>query len=96
MLHKEIQVEIQVLHRQGNGIRAIARETGIARNTIRAILAGESDGRYGPRQPRPTKIEAHKGYLQERVEAAGKIRLPATVLLREIRAEGGVRDSEAA
>jgi transposase len=88
MLHKEIQVEIQVLHRQGKGIRAIVRETGIARNTIRAILAGESDGHYGPRQPRPTKIDAHKGYLQERIEAAGKIRLPATVLLREIRGQG--------
>src|SRR5579863_5333411 len=88
MLQKEFQVEIQVQHRQGKGIRAIARETGVARNTIRAILAGANDGQYGPRQPRPTKIDAHKGYLQERVEVAGKIRLPATVLLREIRANG--------
>src|SRR5579863_10666979 len=88
MLQKEFQVEIQVQHRQGKGIRAIARETGVARNTIRAILAGANDGQYGPRQARPTKIDAHKGYLQERIEAAGKIRLPATVLLREIRAEG--------
>ena len=88
MLQKELQVEIQVLHRQGKSIRAIARETGIARNTIRAILAGESDGQYGPRQRRPTKIDTHKDYLQERLEAAGKIRLPATVLLREIRARG--------
>ena len=78
----------EVLHRQGKGIREIARETGIARNTVRAILAGKSDSHYGPRQPRPTKIDAHKGYLQERIEAAGKIRLPATVLLREIRAQG--------
>lgn len=41
-----------------------------------------------PRQPRLTKIDAHKDYLQERLGAAGKIRLPATVLLREIRANG--------
>jgi transposase len=41
MLQKKFQVEIQVLHRQGKGIRTIARETGIARNTIRAILAGK-------------------------------------------------------
>ena len=60
MLQKEFQVEIQVLHRQGKGIRAFARETGIARNTIRAIIAGKSDGHYGPREPRPTKIDAHK------------------------------------
>lgn len=41
MLNKELQVEIEVLHRQGKGIREIARETGIARNTVRAILRGE-------------------------------------------------------
>jgi transposase len=88
MLHKEIQVEIQVLHRQGKSIRAIERETGVARNTIRAILRGETDGQYGPRRPRSTKIDAYKSYLQERSEAAGKIWLPATVFLREIRAQG--------
>jgi transposase len=36
---KEIQVEIQVLSRQGKGIREIARETGVARNTVRSMLA---------------------------------------------------------
>lgn len=81
-------MEIQVLHRQGKGIRAIARETGVARNTIRAILTGKSDAQYGPRRPHPTKVDAQKVYLQERIEAAGKIQLPATVLLREIRAKG--------
>ncbi len=88
MLHKEIQVEIQVLHRQGKSIRAIERETGVARNTIRAILRRETDGQYGPRRPRPTKVDPYKTYVQERLEAAGKIWLPATVLLREIRAQG--------
>ena len=88
MLSKEIQVEVDVLHRQGNGIRAIERETGLARNTIRAILRGQHDGRYGPRTPRPTKVGPFKSYLQERLNAAGKVQLPATVLLREIRAQG--------
>ena len=41
MLNKELQVEIDVLYRQGKGIREIAREMGIARNTVRAILRGE-------------------------------------------------------
>jgi transposase len=98
MLKKELQVEIEVLRRQGKGIRTIARETGIARNTIRSILAGKSDGRYGPRQPRPTKLDAHKDYLQARIEAAGRIQLPATVLLREVRAngyEGGITQLKA-
>jgi transposase len=88
MLNKEIQVEVDVLHRQGKGIRAIERETGPARNTIRAILRGQHDGRYGPRTPRPTKIEPFKSYLLERLDAARRVLLPATVLLREIRAQG--------
>lgn len=93
MLNKELQVEIEVLHRQGKGIREIARETGIARNTVRAILRGEHRGRYVPREPRPTKLDPFKDYLQNRLERAGKIELHATVLLREIRGlgyEGGV------
>jgi transposase len=86
MLHKEIQVEIH-LHRQGKSIREIERETAHSRNTIRAILRGRSEGNYGPRQPRSTNVEPFKGYLRERVQAAGKI-IPATVLIREIRAQG--------
>jgi len=88
MLKMEIQVEIEVLHRQGKGIRAIARATGLSRNSVRAVLRGEHDGRYGPRVPRPTKLDDFKAILQARIEAAGPIRLPATVLLREIRAAG--------
>jgi transposase len=88
MLQMEIQVEVDVLHRQGKGIRAIERETGVARNTIRAILRGKHDGQYGPRKPRPTKIDDYKSYLQERLDTAGKIWLPATVLFREIRDRG--------
>lgn len=88
MLIKEIQVEVEVLHRQGKGIREIARETGIARNTVRAVLRGQHDSRYGPREPRPTKLDQHKDYLRDRLERAGTVRLNATVLLREIRAQG--------
>ena len=88
MLTKDSQVEIDVLHRQGMGIRAIARETGIARNTIRAILRGFSDERYGPREAKPSKLDGYKNYLRDRIERAGKMPLSAMVLLREIRAEG--------
>lgn len=81
-------MEIDVLHRQGKGIREIARETGIARNTVRAILRGEHRQCYGPREPRPTKLDPYSAYLRDRVERAGKVQLHATVLLREIRAFG--------
>ncbi len=50
MLTKESQVEVHVLHKQGKGVRAIARATGFSRNTVRALLRGHSDDRYGPRR----------------------------------------------
>jgi len=81
-------VEIEVLHRQGKGIREIAREVGVARNTVRAVLRGEHDGSCGPRSPRPTKLEPYKEYLVDRLGRAGKATLQATVLLHEIRALG--------
>lgn len=88
MLTKESQVEITVLHRQGKGIREIVRLTGYSRNTVRQVLRGQSKDRYGPRKARATKLDPFTGYLQERVAAAHPDRIPATVLLREIRERG--------
>jgi transposase len=88
MLTKELQVEIDVLHRQGKGIREIARDAGVSRNTVRAVLRGEHDGRYGPREPRPSKLDPYKEYVRDRLASAGKETLRATVLLRELRALG--------
>jgi len=90
MLTKEYQVEIEVLHRQGKGIREIARETGIARNTVRAVLRGVNDNQYGPRVAPPARLDAYKEYVRERIERAGKTHLSAMVLLREIRTQGYV------
>jgi len=81
-------VEIEVLHRQGRSIREIARETGVARNTVRQMLRGNHNVEYGPRKPRPTKLDPYKAYLGERIESAGSHRLNATVLLRELRERG--------
>jgi transposase len=88
MLNQENQVEISVLHRQGMRIRAIARHLGVSRNTVRQVLRGKAPRRYGPRRPRPTKLRAYEGYLRERVGMAGAVRIPATVLLHEIRQLG--------
>lgn len=81
-------MEIEVLHRQGKGIREIAREAGVARNTVRAVLRGEHDGHYGPRTLRPAKLDPYREYIGARIRGAGKVVLSATVLLREIRALG--------
>jgi transposase len=88
MLTQEQAVEIWVLKKQGRSIREIAREMGMARNTVRRYLREQRKVRYGPRKPRPCKLDAYKGLLQERVAQARPDWIPATVLLREIQAVG--------
>lgn len=81
-------MEIRVLARRGLGIREIARQMGCSRNTVRRYLREGAVARYGPRAPRPTKLDQHKAYVLERVEAARPHWIPAVVLLREIRERG--------
>ena len=76
------------MRRQGEGVRAIARQLGCSRNTVRRYLRDEDARRYGPRAARPCKLDAHKAYLCERVEQARPRWIPATVLLREIAERG--------
>lgn len=98
MLTQEQAVEIQVLNKQGRSIRQIARETGLSRNTVRRYLREGRSVRYGPREPRACKLDAYKGFLQERLAQARPEWIPATVLLREIRAagyEGGISQLKA-
>ncbi len=43
MITFEIRMEIKVLHKRGMSIRAIARELGISRNTVRCRLPPQND-----------------------------------------------------
>lgn len=89
MLTKEEVMEISILSRRGMSIRAISRELGISRNTVRKYLRGEAvqmPERRGPGRPR--KLAPYEDWLRRRVEGASPIRLPATVLYREIAAMG--------
>jgi transposase len=89
MLTQEEIVEIHVLHHQGMGIRAIARELGISRNTVRHYLRHpERQATYRQRLPGASKLDAFKPYLKERIDAAHPHWIPATVLCREIQAMG--------
>ncbi|MDY6949755.1 MAG: IS21 family transposase [Pseudomonadota bacterium] len=87
MLTQEQAVEIRILERQGRSIRQIMRETGLSRNTVRKYLRG-GKVEYGPREPRPCKLDPFKSYLLERIEQARPDWIPATVLMREIGAMG--------
>jgi transposase len=93
MLTHEPAVEIKVLACRGVGIREIAKQLGCSRNTVRRYLRDQEAQRYGPRSMRPTKLDAYKDVLRERVEAARPHRIPAVVLHREIQElgyEGGI------
>ena len=81
-------MEIRVLARQGRSIRAIAREVGVSKNTVKRHMRKVEGPRYGPRARRRTELDPFHEYVQGRVEAARPHWIPATVLLREIRELG--------
>jgi transposase len=89
MLVAEDAVEIRVLRRQGKSIREIARTLNLSRNTVRRYLRRGGLPRY-QREAQPSKLDPYKEYLAGRVKAAAPEWIPATVLLRELKALGYV------
>ena len=89
MLTEEAIMEMKIMSRRGMSIRAIARELDVSRNTVRKYLRGvvpkPSQG-TGPGRPR--KLAPYEDWLRQRVESAAPIRIPATVLYREVAAMG--------
>jgi len=73
------------LHGQGQSIRAISVELGLSRNTVRKYLRAPGVPRYGPRPPRPTKLDPFTDHLRRRLAEGVR---NGVVLLREIRAQG--------
>ena len=88
MLGQEGYVDIHVMHRQGMSIRAIERELGISRNTVRKYLRAAQVPEAVQRSAKPTKLDGYRDYLKARVEAARPDWIPATVLFDEIAALG--------
>ena len=75
------------LHRQGLSVSVIARRLSLDRKTVRKYIEqGLEPPTYGPRAPRPQKIDRYIGFLRDRVRAYPQ--LSATRLLREIRPLG--------
>jgi len=88
MVGGETALEIRVLAKHGKGVREIAREVGVSRNTVRRYLRAPDAARYRNRPPRPGKLSAYEDYVRQRLAAALPDRLAATVLLRELRERG--------
>ncbi len=82
-------MDIHVLHKQGHGIKAISRQLGISKNTVRKYLKQPMVlPLYTPRPSSPTKLCPYKPYILERINAAKPHWIPATVLLRELQERG--------
>lgn len=81
-------MEIRVLAKHGKGVREIAREMGVSRNTVRRYLRDEEAARYKERPKRPAKLDPYKDYISARLTAAAPDAIQANVLLEEIRARG--------
>ncbi len=83
-----MSMEIRVLAKHGKGVREIARELGLSRNTVRRYLREPEAARYRSRPSRPAKLDPYKLYIQQRLAAAAPDPIPATVLLAECRERG--------
>lgn len=82
-------MQVQILARQGLGIKEIVRRTGLARNTVRKyVREPEVAPRYAPRASKPGKLSAFEDYIQSRLQHASPDWIPAAVLYREIQALG--------
>jgi transposase len=78
---------INDLKDQGLSIQAIAHRTGMDRKTVRKYLRqGQSVPTYGPREPRPSKLDDFRPYLDQRIGAYPE--LSGSRLLREIKVLG--------
>jgi transposase len=81
-------MEIRILHKQGHSIRAIARQLGVSRNTVRQYLRDDAEPRFKGRAERASKLDSFKAHLDQRIAAARPDWIPAPVLFREIRELG--------
>ena len=64
--------EIEQLKRDGLSIKAINKLTGWDRKTIRKyLIKADAAPTYGPREPRPSKLDGFKPYIEERLKAGG-------------------------
>jgi transposase len=86
MIPQEVWVMIKSLQQQGLSIRAIARQLGVDRNTVRRALRRNGLPKYTRTTPRRSKLDPFKPYLQQRLAACPE--LTAVRLYQEIQPQG--------
>lgn len=88
MLKWETSMEIQILSKQGKSIKAICRETGHSRNTVRKYLRSDDPPQYKERPKRPSILDPYRDFIEARVNAALPHRIPSPVIFRELQEQG--------
>jgi transposase len=89
MISKEELMNIQVLHQQGHSQRAIAKQLGISRNTVKKYLTRKPEQpEYSNRPKTESKLNVYKPFLHSRIAQASPIHLSGVVLYREIKEQG--------
>lgn len=87
MLSKEAVLVLRHYVQEGLSKTAIARKLGMDRRTVHRYLAsGDLEPKYGPRPPRPSKLDPFKAYLRRRRRDYPE--LSAVRLLAEVRVLG--------
>ena len=71
MVTFETVMEIKILHKQGMSSRAIARELGISRNTVKRYLQAKSEPpKYTPRPAVASLLDEYRDYMVRFTTAA--------------------------
>jgi len=71
MLKAEEQMEVVILTKHGESIRAVSRSTGRSRNTVRRYLrGGAAAAARKPAPKRAEKLDPYKQYIVDRMGAA--------------------------
>lgn len=86
MISQEVWMDIKQLHRQGMSLRAIARTTGLSRQTVRRALTQTVPVRYQPRSPKPGILAPHYEFLRSAL--AERPWVSAAQLFRELAPRG--------
>ncbi len=87
MISQEEFTVIHTLKAQGHSIRAIARITGLDRRTVTKRLKEPNPKPYARREY-PSKLDAFKPYIEQRLSQALPARIPSPVILEEIVSRG--------
>ncbi len=89
MLNLEGSMEIAILKKQGKSIREISKMLGLSRNTVRRYLRNEKANVHASQHvKRGSVLDPFKPYIHDRLNKALPDKIPSTVLLRELQAQG--------